>query len=188
MKLISLLMLISLLGNTVFSQGHAAEFGLKAGVNFANFKLGEGEGKNKTGFHLGGLAHIHLSKKFALQPELVFSTQGSEYTDTRSDKFNYLNVPVILQYMFNYGFRIQTGPQFGFLASAKAKNGDVETDIDEDFKTLDVSWSFGGGYLSRSGLGVDARYNLGLTDISEGNPDIKNRVWQVGLFYQFKRK
>ena len=48
--------------------------------------------------------------------------------------------------------------------------------------------SFGGGYLVRSGLGVDVRYNLGISNISENNDvDVKNRVWQFGLFYQFRK-
>jgi hypothetical protein len=81
---------------------------------------------------------------------------------------------------------LQTGPQFGILASSDTKTGGVETDIEDGIKTLDVAWSFGTSYLMKSGLGIDARYNLGLTDITEANPDVMNRVWQVGLFYQFR--
>jgi hypothetical protein len=94
----------------------------------------------------------------------------------------------LAQYMFAEGFRIQTGPQLGILTTSEWKSGSTETDVD-NLSNADFSWSFGAGYLSRSGLGIDARYNLGLTDVSKSNTtDIQNRVWQLGLFYQFKRK
>jgi hypothetical protein len=165
------------------------EYGIKGGVNFANLKddAANNDADSKTGFHLGGLAHIHLNRSWAIQPEIVYSTQGAEYGNGKL-KLNYINVPVLAQYMFAEGFRIQTGPQLGILTTSEWKSGGTETDVD-NLSNADFSWSFGAGYLSRSGLGIDARYNLGLTDVSKSNTtDIQNRVWQLGLFYQFKRK
>jgi len=38
--------------------------------------------------------------------------------------------------------------------------------------------------LSASGLGVDGRYNFGISDINNaGSNEIKNNVFQLGLFY-----
>jgi hypothetical protein len=165
------------------------EYGIKGGVNFANLKddAANNDADNKTGFHLGGLAHIHLNRSWAIQPEIVYSTQGAEYGNGKL-KLNYINVPVLAQYMFAEGFRLQTGPQLGILTTSEWKSGNTETDVD-NLSNADFSWSFGAGYLSRSGLGIDARYNLGLTDVSKSNTtDLQNRVWQLGLFYQFKHK
>jgi hypothetical protein len=185
MKKILLLGVVLLLVKASFAQ-HSVEFGLKGGVNFANLKDDANSNTDsRTGLHLGGLAHIHFSKHFALQPELMYSAQGAEYGNSKL-RLNYVNVPILAQYMFDQGFRLQTGPQFGILASSDTKTGGVETDIEDGIKTLDVAWSFGTSYLMKSGLGIDARYNLGLTDITEANPDVMNRVWQVGLFYQFR--
>jgi hypothetical protein len=89
--------------------------------------------------------------------------------------------------MFDNGFRLETGPQLGFLASAKSDVGNMETDVKDDYTSADVAWSFGIGFLSEGGFGVDARYNLGLTDISKDEAGIKNNVFQVGIFYQFRR-
>jgi hypothetical protein len=61
--------------------------------------------------------------------------------------------------MIGTGFRLETGPQLGFLAGAKV--GDSEAN--DDFNSFDLSWAFGAGYITPSGFGVDARYNLGLT-------------------------
>ena len=88
--------------------------------------------------------------------------------------------------MTGSGFRIQTGPQISFLLSAKAKNGGT-VDIKDQFNGLDASWMFGASYVTNSGFGVDARYNLGLTNVSEDDdPKVTNRVWQIGVFYQFE--
>ena len=55
-------------------------------------------------------------------------------------------------------------------------------------KKTDLGWALGFSYLSTSGLGVDARYNIGLSEVFKGRPnDVTNRVWQFGLFYQFRK-
>ena len=169
------------------AQRNNVEFGIKAGINAANFKIDPSFNSNsRIGLHIGGLAHIHVSEHFAVQPELMISGQGADYGKNNEDKFTYLNLPVLAQVMFGDGFRVQTGPQVGLLLSAKSENGNTESDIDNNFKKGDFAWTFGGGYLSHSGLGVDARYNLGISDISKGASDVKNQVWQFGLFYQFR--
>ncbi|TMI62943.1 MAG: PorT family protein [Bacteroidetes bacterium] len=166
------------------------QLGIKAGVNIANIHV-EGEDDNneydsRTGFHIGGLAHIHLSDHFAVQPEIVYSTEGAEATGVKL-KRDYINVPVLVQYMINDGFRLQTGPQVGFLVSAKNEIGDTEVDVKDNVNTVGFAWSFGASYLTKIGVGFDARYNLGITNINENNsiPESRNRVWQIGAFYQF---
>jgi hypothetical protein len=160
-------------------------FGLKAGMNLASVDVENNEDyDSKVGLHLGGLAHIHLTRHFALQPEVVFSMQGGE-DDAGKLKLNYINVPLLAQYMFDEGFRIQTGPQLGFLVSAKKKIGDVDVDYDDAYSNIDFSWTIGAGYLFPVGLGLDARYNFGINDIDESGFESRNRVFQVGLFYQF---
>ena len=83
---------------------------------------------------------------------------------------------------------MQTGPQVGILTSAKFENNSgVESSMKSIVKSSDFGWSFGAGYLTSSGLGVDARYNLGISNIRKPNDfEVNNRVWQLGLFYQFR--
>jgi hypothetical protein len=168
--------------------------GLKAGVNISNLSNSSGyDMGSKVGFHGGLLAHIHLVPSLALQPEVMYSSQGAKYTTSDGNEhtlsLNYVNIPLQLQYMFNNGFRIQTGPQVGFLAQVKDKVRETETGFftSQDFKTVDFSWSAGLGYLSYSGLGIDARYNFGISDINNaGNNVLKNNVFQLGVFYMLK--
>ncbi|MBO9684525.1 MAG: PorT family protein [Flavisolibacter sp.] len=176
---------VMMLSGVLFAQHHA-QIGIKGGANFSALSANGSSSDQRTGFNAGLLAHFHVSPHFAVQPEVMYSSQGAEYTDVAKTKLNYINVPVLGQYMFGNGLRLQTGPQVGILTSAESKNGNTETEVKSSFKKTDVSWSFGTSYLTRSNIGIDARYNLGLTDISKNNSDLKNRVWQVGLFYQFR--
>jgi hypothetical protein len=117
----------------------------------------------------------------------MFSGQGAKYDGGRTDKLGYLNIPVLVQYMFDNGFRLETGPQLGFLLNAKSDLGGTEIDVKDQLNSTDVSWAFGVGYITPSGFGVDARYNLGLTNISESDNSVKNSVFQLGIFYQFRK-
>jgi len=185
-KIIGLMIIATGLVTSVAAQN--THFGLKAGLNLASLQNADGaDYDSRAGLHVGGLAHIHVSTHFAVQPEVVFSMQGGDYDPANAKlKLNYINVPVLAQYMFNEGFRIQTGPQVGFLVSAKSKVGDVETDQKDNFNSVDFAWTVGAGYLFPQGIGIDARYNIGISDITENNTNkFTNRVFQVGLFYQF---
>ncbi len=174
-----------------FVVAQETHWGVKAGVNISSVAIDGGDDyASKAGFHVGGLAHIHLNKNWALQPEAVFSTQGGKDDDNDDIKLklNYINIPLLVQYMTADGFRLQTGPQLGILLSAESKIGDIETDVNDDLSTIDFSWSFGAGYLFPSGFGIDARYNHGISNISDDETfEARNRVFQVGLFYQFMR-
>lgn len=189
MKKISLFFCVSFFSVALFAQN--AALGLKGGINVSNLSNSSGyEMGSKVGFNGGLLAHVHLARSLALQPEVVYSSQGAKYTTSDGAEhklsLNYINIPLQLQYMFNNGFRIQTGPQVGFLTNVKDKVAETETGYftSQDFKTVDFAWTAGLGYLTYSGLGVDARYNFGISDVNNaGSNVLKNNVFQLGLFY-----
>jgi hypothetical protein len=191
MKFFAIAAIASLLITGTVNAQHV-NFGVKAGLNLYNIHDDNSSTYDtKPGLHVGLLGHIHLDKNWAVQPELLFSGQGAKYTANQTNiKLNlgYINVPVMVQYMFDNGFRIEAGPQLGFLVSAKAKADGNTTDVKENLKTVDFALGFGLGYIHvPSGFGVDARYNLGLSNINK-NSSVKstNRGFQLGVFYQFK--
>lgn len=188
MKKISLFMTAVFLSAVVMAQNDRVNFGLKAGVNLANLNVEDyDDTEMKLGMYAGALAHIHITPNIGVQPEVVYSTQGAKDGDAKW-LIDYVNVPIMLQYMFDNGFRIETGPQVGFLTRAKIEADGEELDIKDDLKKTDISWGFGLNYLSNSGIGVGGRYNLGLTDINDnGANKITNQVFQVGLFLMFDR-
>lgn len=161
-------------------------FGFKAGANLANL-TGDVEGtKMKFGFNAGAVAKISVSESFSVQPELVFSTQGAKAEEgDGAIKLNYINLPIMAQYNTG-GFVLEAGPQFGFLMSAKSDDGDEEIDIKDGLKGLDLGLGFGAGYLTESGFGVNARFNLGFSNLIDDGGDeykMKNSVIQIGVFY-----
>jgi hypothetical protein len=173
------------------------KFGLKGGLNVSTLNYSDATNADwRTGFHLGGLAHIHITPSFSLQPEVYYSSQGGKIPNPFGSgemnlNLSYINVPVLLQYNFANGFRLQGGPQVGFLVGVSDKVNDVELHrlSTDNFKSVDVSLPLGISYLGYSGLGVDARYNIGLTNISKSStPTIKNSVFQVGAFYLFDHR
>jgi len=168
------------------AQTSSAYFGVKAGLNIASLNVENGVDFNAmASAHVGGLVHVHVASHFAFQTELFLSGQGGKDGGEKI-KLLYMNVPLLLQFMAAEGFRFQTGPQLGVLLSAKDKEGNVEVDIKDNLKAVDFSWVFGLGYqFPGSELGIDARYNLGISNINDGSTTIQNRVFAVGLFYQF---
>ena len=55
----------------------------------------------------------------------------------------------------------------------------------------DFSWAFGIGYQSPSNVGIDLRYNLGLTALlgkNDFNSNVHRGVFQLGMFYVLRSK
>jgi len=188
---------VVMLSATFFVSQAQVQYGLKAGANFYTFGGDEVENEDlnsKFGLHIGGLVNFSVSEKFKVQPEIVFSIQGSKQTDGTDElnwNFNYLNIPIMAQFYVSNGFFLETGPQIGFNLKAEIKDEESGTtfDLDDEIKSTDISWGLGAGYKTASGFGFGARYNLGLSSIAEETDvDIKNRGFQVGVFYLFGGK
>ncbi|HVG16963.1 MAG TPA: porin family protein [Chitinophagaceae bacterium] len=194
MKKISVIVTALLLSTSLlFAQD--PKFGIKGGLNISKLTNQGSDPDWRLGFNAGLLAHIHVTPAFSLQPEVVYSSQGAKYALSNSKDLNlnlsYLNIPVLLQYNFDNGFRLQGGPQIGFLIGVNDKVDGVELNsVDsDDFKTIDISLPLGFSYLGYSGFGFDARYNLGLTNVIEGSTtNVRNSVIQFGVFYLFDHK
>jgi hypothetical protein len=174
-------------------EGHV-NIGIKGGVNVYNVHNdNDTKYDPKVGYHFGLLGHIHLKRHFAIQPEIVFSAQGAKYTvnnTTATYILDYVNLPVLFQYMFDNGFRFQAGPQVDFLILAKTKiNGNI-TDNKSDLNPIGFGLSFGMSYVfPPTGFGIDARYNLGINDLNKnGTVKSTNRGFQFGVFYIFGHK
>lgn len=170
------------------------KFGPKAGVNFANLS-GLDNTEMKTGFHVGAVAEIKFNEKFSIQPEVVYSAQGAKgMLNNIEGKANldYINIPILAKYYIVDGFSVEAGPQVGFLVKAEGKgtvnNVSVTTDVKDNFKSTDFGLGFGLAYDLPVGMFVNARYNLGLSDIRNNTSSgdaIKNNMIQVGIGYKF---
>lgn len=167
-------------------------FGIKGGLNASTISSNPGNSnlETKIGFNVGLLAHIHTSDPmWAIQPEVYYSLEGAKNKSNSNVSYGlgYLNVPVLAQLMFDNGFRVEAGPQIGFLMNANYKVNNTTTTVTNNYRKANFSIPLGLGYVSSSGLGVDARYNFGISDINNTNSSTKihSNVFQIGLFYQF---
>ncbi len=169
-------------------------FGAKAGLNLANI-VGDDAGDDNTmmmGIFAGGYANFAMTDQLSIQPELVFSMQGTTEETEFGDvdyNLNYINIPVMAMYEVMDGLNLRTGPQLGILMSAEADFDGETVDIKDDLSSIDFSWGFGAGYSMEQGLSFDVRYNYGLTSIEdpeEGDGgDVFNGVIQMAVGYNF---
>ena len=173
-----------------FSQAKFA-LGIKGGPNFANLDVSQPGAtyKSRTGWH-GGAFVLAKFGKIGIQPELLFSQQGSKvrYSTSQSftSNFDYVNIPVMLKLYTVAGINLQVGPQFGFLTNEPEVEDPNGQPIEDAYKKSDVSLALGAGWDLPFGLSIDARYNVGLTKI-EDDPSLeatKNQVWQISLGYK----
>lgn len=185
------------IGAAAFTTASAqVQFGVKAGANLATLVGDDIEDvKSKVGFNAGAFVRLPITESFKIQPEVLFSTQGAksdggEMGDVKLN-FSYVNIPVMFQYHTESGFFAETGPQVGFAAKRQMKAGDVSVDLDEGFKKVDFAWGLGAGYQLPMGVGINARYNFGMSNIAdseEGDAKVRNSVFQLGVFYVFGGK
>ena len=180
------------------TNAQGVKFGAKAGLNVTTITGGEFSASSKVGFHVGGLVEFKLTDKFAVQPELLFSTKGAKsdfFGFTSEENLSYIDLPIMVKYFVMEGLSIEAGPQVSFLMSAKAKVDGVSFDSKPLYNSTDFGFNIGAGYELTSGLFFQARYNLGLSDISKEIPvdpldpqlnyKEKNNGFQVSVGYKF---
>src|SRR5207344_1288338 len=101
-----------------------AQFGLKAGLNFANVtNVSSINNSSSTGFNIGVFFGTSNKKVIGSKTELVFSRQGYNYktqTNTGKVDLDYIMLPTYLCINISKYFQIQVGMQFGYLLNAKA--------------------------------------------------------------------
>ena len=174
-----LLILVFVLSSVAAVQAQVqVALGIKAGANISKFD--DSATDNLTTFHAGAFGLFKFTK-IGIQPEVHSSQQGAKI-DGDELKSSYMTIPVMLKLYLIGGLNLQAGPQFGFLTKAELDGNDVK----ESFTNSDLSANVGLGWDLPFGLTVDARYNIGLSDVGDGPqaPSFKSRVVQVSIGYK----
>lgn len=159
--------------------------GIKGGYNLAAVSFnGDGETDQRHGFHIGVYGESFLSESFSIQPELLYSQQGYEITDsngTFTQKLDYINLPLMLKAYPSKNFFLEAGPQIGLAVSHKEEyDGLFSSSQKYDPKSFDWGLNFGGGFKTDSGFSFGVRYHLGLGDLY-GQEKAQNRVWHFSI-------
>ncbi|WP_296311627.1 porin family protein [Winogradskyella sp. UBA3174] len=184
MKKILLLSTIAIFGISNLMNAQNVDFGFKTGLNISNVTGGDIDRNNLFVFHIGGFAEFKISEKFSLQPELLYSRQGSEAKNLVKLKIDYLVIPLMAKYYLSKKFSLEAGPQISFLINDKFDFNDSSIpDAGTDASSFDFGLNLGFGYHINSNLFTQVRYNYGITSISE-NPEIKSSVFQISLGYK----
>ncbi len=171
--------------------------GVKAGINLASISgLNDAAGstKERTGLVVGGFLTAGLAPMLAIQPEVLFSMQGttlhfsgSGITTDATAKLDYVQVPVLLR-IGNSGKDTASvyglvGPTFGLLMRANEDG----VDIKDQLKHTDMGLAVGAG-VSLSRLFAEGRYTYGLTDlnkVADPGGKIRNRVISIFIGLAF---
>jgi hypothetical protein len=180
------------------------EFGVKGGFNMSNLYNDDADDENILyGFNAGVYATLPISDFIAIQPEILFTTKGSELeynnaitTGNTKFRLNYIEVPLLVRVNITKNFNVHAGGYASYLVSSKV-TGDGDFDFDEDIDTDDLN-KFDAGLSA--GVGVDfspvsigLRYNYGLTTIGKERtvagttytfPDAKNSNLTLYLSYK----
>lgn len=160
---------------------------------------GDVEGaKMKLGLVAGAEFGYNINDMFAVTAGALVSLQGAKFDDTSVTKdmttnLTYLNVPILANVYVAPGLAIKAGVQPGFLLSRKTKFDELigsgswasaELTSTDGMKKFDLSIPLGLSY-EFSDFVIDARYNLGLTNINDtDNFKSKNGVIMLTVGYK----
>lgn len=189
-------------------------FGVKGGLNYSSIVGDLTEGlKFRFSGHGGIFLEIDFSEKFKLQPELVYSSQGFQFStdlatienggtgddnDFRTNvQLNFITVPILGKFALNDKWDVEFGPQFGFLLNQVTKFKEVDQEanstadrrssISGDFQ-LDYGAAVGLGYKLTDDLSISPRFYIGLRNRLNGLQGAQNynAAIQVSVNYIFR--
>lgn len=167
MKRVLIICAMALFSGGVFAAG-PMEFGLKAGVNSANFDfnrhyLGESYyafSKARTGYHAGAWMRVGLAGMF-VQPEFLYNWNRYDMNvlketqqATSKIRVQTLEVPVLAGWKLLF-LRLNAGPVFNLMNKTSHSGGKVQN---ADMLKPSVSYTAGFG-LDIARVSLDLRYN-----------------------------
>lgn len=168
---------------TAYSQT-TLDIGVEAGLNIANITSTPSFTTDaRTGFIVGGIVDVGFGKTIGIQSGIRFIMKGYTTTSqgvTFKEKFNYLEIPVLLKARFPlteikpYVFG---GPTLGInLAATEEQSNQTQTqnvDVSNSVESMDIGLLFGAGMdfkiATKTSLFVQFGYALGLSNWLKGN-------------------
>ena len=159
----------------------------KIGMNFATLTKAD-DSESRIGLVAGAELEYQISDIFSISGGALYSQQGCEWSEdgsTRTNKLDYINIPILanVYVVKNLAVKVGVQPAFNVNSKAKASQGDssIQGSI-EGIKTFDFSIPIGLSYEYKN-IVIDGRYNFGLTKVSK-YADSKNSVFQLTLGYK----
>jgi hypothetical protein len=166
--------------------------GIKGGLNLNQIEGVSFNNGFNYGYHLGGFAEIDFSKKFGIQPELLWNQSNTQVsaefatlyptltnpnTLNQEVVLNYLSIPLLLRYNLGGMFSIVAGPQFGLLMN---KNQNLLQNGQKAFSDGDFSM-VAGLQVNLKAFRLYGRYNVGMKNINQIDQQDKWTSQQIQL-------
>lgn len=209
-RVTTLLLLLACLSTSYAQQRFSA--GPRLGLNLSNY-WGNADGmKFKPGLSAGAFLMYSSLNHFGISADVLYAQRGTRFNNSAikfTQRVNYLEIPVVARYFLtlsgNFRPNVFIGPSLGIKLNAKRVDGEtlssgsfplINGDNNNDFSNLDLGAT--GGFQLNWGVGnrqrflIDARYNLGLTDVQTNLPNIwgrrsslQNSTFTLALGYGF---
>jgi hypothetical protein len=167
--------------------------GFKGGINYSGFSNEDG-GRRISG-HGGIFIHTAFNKKWHLQPELLYSSEGQRYIVTQGEEntertvsVNFASLPLMFEYFVTRNYFIEAGPQLSFITSVMDKiPGNEKLNIKRSFANTQFGFNMGMGMMAGKQVEFYVRYCFGFTDLTrfDDNADY-SRVLQAGFLFRMK--
>lgn len=148
--------------------------------------------KGKLGFIGGVEGAYQISNRVGVSVGVLYDMQGAKFEQqlygstasvSSTTDLNTLNIPVLCNVYVWKGLAVKAGVQPEIVLSAKVGDKDVKS----GYSSTNVSIPVGASYDFPFGLTVDARYNIGLTNVWKGDESsASNMAFQITAGYKFK--
>lgn len=153
--------------------------------------------KMKFGYAFGMEMEYQITDIFSLSSALMYSDQGAKDDETGTDEIldiDFVNVPIMLNCYVVPGLAVKAGVQPAFRTKTSVKYDGMKMDVDWLLKQYGTDTEMNKFMLSVPvGLSyeynhfvLDARYNIGVTDLFKGEGIMRNNVIQLTLGYKFE--
>ncbi len=212
-NIISFLIISFCVTSNLFSQ---VDFGVIAGPNFSNVRFIQDSDFNDTGsnesqdyrlgIHAGFLLNIKINNHFSIESNILYNLKGYDYTDQFTNEngkvsLHYITLPTAMGYQIFPNTTLQLGPEIGYLASSRIKQGNINQDASDFYtKKFNLSALAGINYALTDHLELGIRYLYGITRMNREtfvtitdengaalgviNLKTKNRAFQLSMRYR----
>lgn len=195
MKKIILIIAAMAMTTMAFAQKGPGSWTLTPSVGLTVANVTNSEGADpRIGLIAGGEALYQITDVIGISGGLYYAMEGVKAKEdgiTETLANDYINIPILAQAYVAKGLAVKLGIQPAFLVSAKVKASvggfDGSVDMKEMYNTFDLAMPIGLSYEYKN-IVVDARYNLGFTNLLKDYPSSengKNSVFQFMVGYRF---
>jgi len=187
------LLIVLFLLSFYFNYAQTLDIGIKGGINYNNIgdfqATGSGysndkfEAENEIGTQFGFFFNLNY-EHFFIRPEVNYVSFKNSYSFPKSPakwEAKQVDVPILLGYNIYGPISIFAGPVFNFISDMNME-GWQDLSFSDAFTYNNSSTSISAGILLDFGMvGIDFRYQYGLTTIEEQRLDMKNNIYGVNL-------